>query len=475
MLTVRAGRVTINILPDDVLLLVFHFDRVTTLDELGRVGRLLPSWRWDRLVHVCQRWRSVVFASPNFLDLKLFCGPGTRLELTAIWPPLPIVIANTAFQPMPKDFDFDALTMHRNRVCEIDLSDLTSLQLQRMASAMQVQFPALIHLMLHSDGYYGSLVPDPALFDGFLGGSAPHLQSLTLHSIPFPALPKLLLSTTHLVHLALRDIPYSGYISPETIVNSLATLANLDFLAIEFKFRQYHPDRHPSSTTHAVLRLPALTRFEFRGANEYLEDFLARIDAPLLDTILINFFRLFVYAIPQLAQFMGRTTRFQAFNDTHVELDCYGVRVQFLSPTPTTVEKPRLRIFGRNWDCKLASVEQVFTSFFPSIYMVEHLYISRPRFSLLQWQDEDYMEWRIIFHLFKSVKNLYVSKEFVQQILLSLQELLRESVLPALENLFLENLQPSGPDHEDNEAVGQFVAARQLLGHPVAVSHWDGI
>ena len=107
--------------------------------------------------------------------------------------------------------------------------------------------------------------------------------------------------------------------------------------------------------------------------------------------------------------------------------------------------------------------------------MVEHLYISRPRFSLLQWQDEDYMEWRIIFHLFKSVKNLYVSKEFVQQILLSLQELLRESVLPALENLFLENLQPSGPDHEDNEAVGQFVAARQLLGHPVAVSHWDGI
>ena len=337
LLTMWAGRVTINILPDDVLLLIFYFDRVTTLDELGRVGRQRPSWRWSRLVHVCQRWRSVVFASLIFLDLKLFCGPSTRLELTAIWPPLPIVIANTAFRPMPECFDFDAVTVHRNRVCEIDISDLTSSQLQRLASAMQMPFPALIHLMLHSDGYYGYIVPDPALFDRFLGGSAPHLQYLTLYSIPFPALPNLLLFTTDLVHLALRDIPYSGYISPEAIVTSLAVLANLNFLAIEFKFRQYYPDRHPSSVTRAVLRLPALTRFEFRGANEYLEDFLARIDAPLLATIFINFFRQSVYAIPRLAQFMGRTTRFQAFNDTHVELDCYGVRVAFLSLTPNTV------------------------------------------------------------------------------------------------------------------------------------------
>ena len=31
-----AGRVTINILPDDVLLHIFHFDRVTYLEGLGR-------------------------------------------------------------------------------------------------------------------------------------------------------------------------------------------------------------------------------------------------------------------------------------------------------------------------------------------------------------------------------------------------------------------------------------------------------
>jgi hypothetical protein len=34
----------------------------------------------------------------------------------------------------------------------------------------------------------------------------------------------------------------------------------------------------------------------------------------------------------------------------------------------------------------------------------------------------------------------------------------------------LEELKPSGPVQE---AIGQFVAARQLLGHPVAVSRWN--
>ncbi|KAN0109365.1 hypothetical protein V8E52_009337 [Russula decolorans] len=38
------------------------------------------------------------------------------------------------------------------------------------------------------------------------------------HGIPFPGLPKLLLSATHLVQLWLANIPHSGYISPEAMV-----------------------------------------------------------------------------------------------------------------------------------------------------------------------------------------------------------------------------------------------------------------
>jgi hypothetical protein len=71
------------------------------------------------------------------------------------------------------------------------------------------------------------------------------------------------------------------------------------------------------------------------------------------------------------------------------------------------------------------------------------------------------------------VKNLYVRKEFMQCIVTALQELVGErvtDVLPALESLFLEELQASEPDQE---AIGQLAVARQVSGRPVAVSQWN--
>jgi len=57
---------------------------------------------------------------------------------------------------------------------------------------------------------------------------------------------------------------------------------------------------------------------------------------------------------------------------------------------------------------------------------------------------------------------------------LALRELAGErvtKVLPTLQNLFIEGLEPSGPIQE---ALGQFVAARQLSGLPVVIHRWDG-
>lgn len=66
LLTVQEGRVTINTLPNDVLVLIFYLDRMIHLDQHHPEDRIHWPWRWDRLVHVCQQWRSVVFASPSF-------------------------------------------------------------------------------------------------------------------------------------------------------------------------------------------------------------------------------------------------------------------------------------------------------------------------------------------------------------------------------------------------------------------------
>jgi hypothetical protein len=373
--------------------------------------------------------------------------------------------------------DLDASIMHRNRVYEIDLFYSTSSQLQRWASAMQEQFPALIRLKLDFNRYYSPTVPALALPDGFLGGSAPLLQSLEFRSIPFPALPKLLLSATDLVHLYLWNIPHSGYISPKALVTGLAVLANLRSLIIEFESPLSLPDREsrrPPPSSRTVL--PALTHFEFKGVSEYLEDLIAPIDVPLLDTISITFFHQLIFDIPQLAQFMRRATKFQALYKARVVFGDHDVQVVSLPQKRNVVDRSTLKILSRTVDWQLSSMAQVFTSFIPSIDRVEHLHISGPPSLPSRWKDDiENTQWLEIFHPFTAVKSLYVSKDLVDSIAPALLELVGErvmDVLPTLESLFLEDLQPSGPASVQ-EVIGQFVAARQLLGHPVAVSRWN--
>jgi F-box-like len=465
---VWADRVTIDLLPDEVLLYIFHFDVSKGVDRL----RHMSDMTWLRLVHVCQKWRSIVLASPRFLDLRIVCGPGKCMELIGIWPPLPIVFGNGEDGPTPEDDYFDAAIVHHNRICEIDFHLGTS-QFQRLASVMQEPFPALINLRLENVLHTR---PPPVLPDGFLGGSAPRLQTFKLEFVAFPALPKLLLSATSLVHLSLWHIPYSGYIPPEVIVSCLAVLTNLIYLAIEFTIPQSRPDleyRHSPPPTRTVL--PALIHFELRGVSEYVEGLVARIDTPFLDALCITFFHQLTFDIPQLAQFMRRTTRFQALIEAHVDFDYGGIHVESLPQIYLFNEMSGFSISCNDFDWQLSSVANALTSFFPSIYIVERLYISGCGHVLSQWQDDidNSMQLLEIFRPFSSVKHLYVNKDLAQRIAPALRELVGErvtDVLPALESLFLEELQALGPIWD---AIEQFVAARQLLGHPIAISDWN--
>jgi len=72
------------------------------------------------------------------------------------------------------------------------------------------------------------------------------------------------------------------------------------------------------------------------------------------------------------------------------------------------------------------------------------------------------------------VKNLYLSEQFALRIGPALQELVEgrtTEVFPTLQNIFLKGLQPSGPVQE---GIGKFVALRQVISRPIAVSSWDG-
>ena len=488
LLTVWAGRVTINILPDEVLLDIFLFGRVTDLGPLYRddsapyfgkrenVHQLRRhSWRWHRLAHVCRRWRSIVFASPNALDLKLVCGPSTCVELTSIWPPFPVIISDLGGELMPDDYDFDAAIVHPSRVQEINFAHLSRLQFLRFTSATREPLPALTHLRLTVTS--GHLFKT-ALPDGFLGGSAPSLKYLWLRFIAFPTLPKFLLSATDLVHLSVEDTPHAKIISLEVFVTALTVLVNLRSLYIgcglplSCLVRGSRPSLQQTRTI-----LPALTCFKFMGSSECSEDLMARIDAPLLDLIWITFYDRRVSDFPQLAQFMRRTTRLKVLDEVHVGLDTNNIEI-------TSSRDATLRSFlnissGLNISCKpsawqFSSLARLITSSFPLTHMVDHLYLGPGHSSPQCLPNVEIAEWREIFHPFTAVKNVYIYKEFVKWIVLPLRELILErltGMLPALESLFLEELPSSGPVQE---AIEQLVTARQLLGRPVAVSSWNG-
>jgi hypothetical protein len=361
-----------------------------------------------------------------------------------------------------------AVLERSNRVCRIAVTRMPSSDLENVFAAMQVPFPELTHLKLSSSD-------EMAVFpDSFLGGSAPSLQTLSLDGVPLPGLLKLLLSATHLIHLNLFNIPHSGYFSFEAMVAALSTLTSLQSLQLAFESPRYCPDqasRRPPLPTRLVL--PVLKRFSFKGVGEYLDDLVARINAPQLSHLNITFFNQIVFDTPQLVQFISRTPTLKLLEKARVLCDASAARVELTSRT-TGYGYLEVKISCRELDWQISSVEQICTLCLPPLSILEDLYISEYPTCQLNWQDNiENTLWLELLHPFTAVKNLYLSEEFARRIVPALQELVggrTTEVLPTLQNIFLEGPQPSRPVQE---GIGQFVATRQVISHPVAVSRWD--
>jgi hypothetical protein len=358
-----------------------------------------------------------------------------------------------------------------DRIRQINLDSHTKFQIEKLWTAMQVPFPGLAGLYLSYEDFQNM----PVLPDSFLGGSAPRLRFLRLDTIPFPGLPKLLLSATHLVELCLLNVPHSGYISPEAMVTCLSLLKSLEELDLEFNSPQSSPhqeSRCPPPPTRNVL--PALTRFAFNGVNEYLEELVARIDTPRLYWLSTTFFNDIDFDTPEVIQFISRTLIFDAPIEARVFFGNLIAWVRLQSHAFYSKEV-KVTILCRAPDWQLSSLAQICTSSLPLFSTAENLYIYDPLDSQLDWKDgiENTAGWLELLFPFTAVKNLYLSKQCAPRIAPALQEITggrRTEVLPTLQNLFLEGFQPSEPVHQ---GIWQFVSARQLTDCPVIISVWE--
>ena len=445
-----------DMLPDDVLLSIFYF---CASEHEG-----WPKPIWERLVHVCRRWRSLVFGSPRSLNLQLICTPRTLARNTPdLWPPLPLYILS--FWPHRNVDNIIALLEHRDRVCRIDIRDISNLDLEKVLAVMQEPFPELTRLTLRPNEITTAILPD-----SFLDGSALRLRELHLVGFPFP---NILLSSPHLTDLRLFDIPHSGYFLPEAMATALSTLTSLEDLRLGFRSPLSLPDRTSRRLPPPTrIVLPVLTTFWFRGVSEYLDDFVVRIDVPLLKTLAITFFNQILFDTPQLVQFIGRTPALKAPEKARVIFRGGAARVE-LSSRASGYGNLSVMILCEKSDWQVSSLEQVCTSCLPPLYTLEDLYIHESRYWYSKWQDNiENSLWLELFQPFTAVKNLYLSKEFEPRIMPSLQEVVGErmaEVLPTLQNIFLEGLKRSKPVQKASQ---EFVARRQA-SQPIAVSRWN--
>jgi hypothetical protein len=126
-------------------------------------------------------------------------------------------------------------------------------------------------------------------------------------------------------------------------------------------------------------------------------------------------------------------------------------------------------------ELQVSSLAQVCSSSFPQDFIppVKHLHIIGDELDLTEEDVEDSgAQWLELLHLFTAVKELNMPAEIASCVAPVLQELVGErvmEVLPALQTLFLKDPYPWPPDRE---AIVNFVDARRLAGHHIAVC-WE--
>ena len=262
------------------------------------------------------------------------------------------------------------------------------------------------------------------------------------------------------------------------MVALISVLSGLESLSLVFQFPQSRPDWQSRSLPPPKrFILPALHTFYFEGVSEYLEELVTSIDTPQLDRMHIIFFNQIDFDCPRLAQFINRAPKLRTPAEAHVEfhdstvsatLRCWTPEFSFyelMVNIPISYEEP---------DRQLSSIQRVCNSILPPLSTVQDLYIERA-YSQLVWKNDaiENTLWLQLFLPFTAVKNLYLSKELAPGIATALQELVGSritEVLPSLQIIFVEGLEPTGPFQEN---IGRLVAARQLSDSPIAVSDWN--
>jgi len=251
----------------------------------------------------------------------------------------------------------------------------------------------------------------------------------------------------------------------------LSSLNRLQTLSLGFHLHflggdpSQSPRSRPSPQTRVVL--PALTDLTFEGTCDYSEDFLARIETPILNKFSMTFFlcRVFhAHDFPHFKQFIDHANGLKPPKVAKVYFDPWSTSAFELRQQHEILQTRCHRI-----DWQVDSIALVCDP--PPSYS------SIKRFDLIAFQSpsetgEDDMastQFLELFRRFTAIQCLRVSECIVPLVATALLDVIGERATEALPNLRDLFLGGSAIPETVPEAMQQFITARELSGQTVAV------
>ena len=466
----------IHILDDDSLLRIFFFCQLVLFSEeevdylfgLQREECAHGRW-WYKLIHVCRRWRCLVFASASHLGLCLVCTHGTPVaDMLAHSPPLPLIIdhSDEAREFTAEDEEGIILALqHRDRVCRIRLR-LPIPFLQKVLLTMDDEFPILEYLLIGRLIKHNMGLVLPKTFQ------APHLHHLLLSNFAIPIRSPLLTPAVGLVTLSLEFIHPSAYFRPNDLLQRLSLMPQLE--ALEIGFHSPVPNREVEmqlldTPTMTHVTLPNLRWFYIRGVSAYLETLLPRMTTPLLKRLHIVFFNQLTFSFTHLLQFIStrENLRFRS-TDFWFTPQALGMEVYLAHWAKTCALS--VYVLCAHLDWQVASAAQIHDALRTAFSAVERITLRRSGFGRLEDRENaaDRTHWRELLRSFGNVKSLRVAND---NLVMPVSDCLRPDdeespmeLLPELKEL--EYFSSSDADEE----FTSFIDAREKAGHPVTLT-----
>jgi len=346
------------------------------------------------------------------------------------WPgALPIIVeyggSPTLNHPALEDEDNIISALKQSgRITSIRLTITNSLI--EKSSTVEGWFPELVELVLMSQD--GGWMP-------FTTASwwGPRLRTLHLTRVSFPGLLQFLASSRNLVYLQLHEVLENWRISLDVLTNALSGMTQLRSLSLHLFSTHHYTGSLPLPWERVVF--PTLTHFDFQGTSEYLEDLVARIDAPHLEDFGLTLFKQ-PMALPQLRMFVHRISMHKSFSRVDIQFCGRAISISFIQPVPTATCL-KLRVSCRTLDVQLFFVAQICRD----SAFIEDLHISAALLLRLIDHFND-SGWPKLIDSFRGVKWLHVAGNSSVRIVHVLRpsEMRRDTVqtvLPVLRKLFV--------------------------------------